>query len=380
MNLRKVVVAPDSFKGSLSAQEAAEFIKLGVTYVFPESEVISFPLSDGGEGFINVLCKQSDFSEILLEVNGPFMKTRQAKYLYNDKERKAVIESAEACGIYNEDAASLNPMIATSYGLGEIINNAVGRGVREIIIGLGGSCTNDGGMGMLRALCFRFYDSFGHELSGRGKDLGKLTKIEAPSDLEDLKKIKFTVACDVRNPLLGDKGCARIFAPQKGADPQMVFELEEGMTNYAIQIEKFSGKNLKDTQGAGAAGGLGFALMNIFDARFISGVELILKLKKFEEELKNCDLVITGEGSLDLQTLMGKVPVAVLGACLSYKIPVIALGGNVKDIEKLNEIGFSSIFSINSYQAELSELMDNEIASRNLFQTVVQIMKTIRCF
>lgn len=379
MNLKKVVIIPDSFKGSLSAAEVAETCRKSLAMVYPEAEPVLLPLGDGGEGTMEVFRKNGYSKEITTEISDPLRRRINSGFLVTEDGSKAYIESASACGLTLLAEHERNPLETSSFGLGMLIKRAVESGCREITIGLGGSATNDGGMGMLNALGFQFLDSDGKELTPVGKNLIKICSVSSSKSFTDnLKSVRFTGLSDVKNLLLGENGATKIFSPQKGAGANEIEYLEEGMKHYARLMEIFCGKNYSEIPGAGAAGGLGFALLSCLKGEIKSGADFVIEMLRFKEHLQGADLVVTGEGFIDGQTLMGKALSAIANECRQAKVPLIALAGGVKDAEKLNQEGFQAVFSILQSCVSLSEAMSKEMASENLRSTFIQILRILK--
>ena len=284
--MNKIVVAPDSFKGSLSASEAVDLCRDAISEVFPAAEIVGLPLADGGEGTVEVLRNSFGGNIIELEVEGPLGENIVARYLLSSDGREAVMEMAQAAGLCLLQPDKRNPLLSSTYGVGEMILDAIGRGCRKIFMGIGGSATNDCGMGMLRALGFRFLDKNGNELLGRGKDLESVDKIDSQYVDPKIKDVEFVVACDVDNPLVGERGASFVFAPQKGADHDTVLRLENGMRNFAGVVKNELGKDVAEMPGAGAAGGLGAAFAAFLGARLQSGIDMVLDAVGFDKKIK----------------------------------------------------------------------------------------------
>ncbi|MDE6009797.1 MAG: glycerate kinase [Muribaculaceae bacterium] len=371
----KIVIACDSFKGSLGSGEIGEAAKRGVHSVFPEAEVKIVAIADGGEGTVNAIVKQRGGEFRYCEVEGPLGDKVIAKYGIRD--HLAVIEMAEASGLTLIPSSLREPLKTSSYGTGQIIMDAIRQGCREFMIGIGGSATNDGGIGMLQALGFRFIDEKGEEIGRGGKELAGIARIDDSGVAEEIRESRFTVACDVDNPLLGERGASRVFGPQKGADEKSVEILEEGLCHFSEIVRKYAGKDYSEESGAGAAGGMGFAFRAFLEASLKSGVELMLDGIKFDSLVEGVDLVITGEGCLDRQTLSGKAPLGVLNRAQKAGVPVVAIGGMIRD-EDLNDLeksGFTAIFPIVNGPVSLSEAMNPGNAKRNVERTVKEIVK-----
>ncbi len=326
----RIIIAPDSFKGSLTAAEVAASIERGVKRVLPQAETIPVPLADGGEGTVDALVSATGGRLVTKEVTGPLGERVKASYgLLGDGET-AVIEMAAASGLPLVPLEKRNPMLTTTYGTGELILAALDEGCRRIIIGIGGSATNDGGAGMAQALGVKLLDEEGLDIPYGAAGLARLDRIDISSLDRRLAQVEVLVACDVDNPLTGPRGAARVYGPQKGADPQMVEELDQILERFAAIILRDLGKDVKDIPGAGAAGGLGAGLMAFLNGRLAPGVELVLAAVKLEERIqKGADLVITGEGAINEQTVYGKTPIGVAKLAKRYHLPVIAIAGSI---------------------------------------------------
>lgn len=378
MKLRKVIIAPDSFKGSLSAAEVADRCAEGVIHVFPDAEIIKLPLADGGEGTVKTLSETFGGTIRQCKAKDPLGRIITTKYLISNDRKSALMEVAQVSGLTLLTNDERNPLKTSTYGLGMLITDAIEHGCRNIMIGLGGSATNDGGMGMLSALGFRFIDSSGKWLEGKGENLGKVTSIDSRNVNPILKDISFTVACDVDNPLIGERGATTIYAPQKGATPQIVESLEKGMENYAKVVERSMKMDFAYLPGAGAAGGLGAAFHSFLHANLIPGIEMILDSLNFDNKIKGANLIITGEGKIDSQSLMGKVLSGVLKRAKKGNIPVMAIAGSVEDASLLNDAGFCAVVPIQQGIISLEKAMKPSIASDNIYRTVTQLMQLIK--
>lgn len=343
----KFVLAPDSFKESMTAQEAAEAMERGIKKVIPDAECIKVPMADGGEGTVQSLVDATQGKIVDIEVTGPDGKKVTAMFgLLGDGET-AVIEMASASGIHLIRKEERNPLYTTTYGTGELIKAALDKGVKRIFIGIGGSATNDGGAGMIQALGAKLLDEKGKELPFGGGALGRLFKIDLNGLDKRVNDVIIEVACDVTNPLTGEKGASYIFGPQKGATPEMVKILDSNLAHYADIIKSQLGKDVAGTPGAGAAGGLGCGLMAFLNAELKRGVELVIKYTDLEEKMKGADYVFTGEGSVDSQTVFGKTPYGVSKTAEKLNIPVIAFAGRIGDnVETLYDHGIKSIVGI----------------------------------
>ena len=325
----RILVAPDSFKESLSAVEVAEIIRGGIERVIPDASCELLPMADGGEGTVEAIVAASAGEIIQCEVSGPLGHKRLAKYGLIHAGSTAVIEMAEASGLTLIDAASRDPLQTSSYGCGELLHDALARGVTQIVMGIGGSATNDGGLGMCQALGAIFTGEAERELPAplTGGDLLNIRDVDFSNLDQRLASVAITSACDVDNPLLGPEGATEVFGRQKGANEQAVLTLEDGLTNAYDIIENTIGREVKHLAGAGAAGGMGAALIGIFDATLRPGIELVAELVQLDARIQNADLVITGEGSLDGQTAYGKAPAGVAKIAKRHNVPVIAIGG-----------------------------------------------------
>lgn len=356
--------------------EAGKAAAEGIRSVYPECEVICLPIADGGEGMLDVLIMATNGQEIPISAHDPLMKWHNTYYGISENGKTAFIEMASISGLPLVPPEKRNPMLTTTYGTGEIIRDALERGCRNFTIGIGGSATNDAGLGMLQALGFHFSDKKGKEIgTGRGEALIKVAHIDSTCVHPALNSCRFTVACDVQNPLYGPEGAAYVFAPQKGADREMVEALDAGLQNFAEVIRHTTGKDISNHPGAGAAGGMGGSLLAFLNAELKPGIQLMLEALEFNHKIKNADLIITGEGKADRQTLMGKVPSGILAEARKQDIPVILLAGNIEDSDELQRAGFEEVFSVNPPFISLEEAMRPEVARKNIQQTVECICK-----
>lgn len=376
--MKKVVIAIDSFKGCLSSAEAGKAAAEGIRSVYPECEILCLPIADGGEGMLEVLIEATDGQRIHISAHDPLMEWHATYYGISENGRTACIEMAGISGLPLVPLQKRNPMLTTSYGTGELIRDALERGCRNFIIGIGGSATNDAGLGMLQALGFRFLDKEGRVLgTGSGGVLMEVASIDTRFVHPGLRTSHFTVACDVQNPFYGPEGAAYIFAPQKGADRKMVEVLDAGMKNFAEVIFHTTGKDISHHPGAGAAGGMGGSLLAFLNAELKPGIQLMLDALDFSCKIKGADLIITGEGKADRQTLMGKVPSGILREARKQDIPVILLAGSIEDSDELQQAGFERVFSINPSSIPLEEAMKTEVARKNIQQTVEYLCKKV---
>lgn len=376
----KIVVAIDSMKGSLSSMEAGEAIRRGILRVDREAEVCVCPLADGGEGTVEALTSGLGGKLEQVFVTGPLGEQVSAQYGILPDGRTAVMEMAEAAGITLIDEEERNPLYTTTYGVGEMIRDAIGKGCRNFIMGIGGSATNDGGIGMLQALGFRFADGAGKDVPFGAQGLKELRTLQTDKVLPELEKCRFRVACDVTNPLCGENGCSAVFGPQKGATPEMIIEMDRWLGSFAeLACEKYPEAD-PSAPGSGAAGGLGFAFRTFTNAVLESGIRIVLEETKLEERIREADLVLTGEGRLDAQTVMGKAPVGVAKIAKKYNLPVIAFAGTVTpDAGICNAHGIDAFFPILRRVSTLEEAMEPEAASRNLTDTAEQAMRLFLC-
>ena len=376
----KAVIAMDSFKGSISSIEAGNAVSKGISRVFPDADTIIKPVADGGEGTVEALVNGLNGRLCEAEVSDPLGRRITAKYgiLPNNT---AVIEMASASGLTLISESERDPMLTTTYGTGELILSAIRNGCRNFIIGIGGSATNDGGIGCLQALGFGMLDNNGQQVGFGARGLSQLTNITDVNVIPELKECSFKVACDVTNPLCGENGCSAVFSPQKGAKAEMIPIMDGYIRHYAELTKKYNASASPDANGTGAAGGLGFALMYYLGAVFEPGIELIMHETKLEDSIKCSDIVITGEGCLDSQTAMGKVPVGIARIAKKHNKPVIAFSGAVKRGAKLcNQKGIDAYFPILRAVSTLEQAMDKSNAYHNLADTAEQVFRTIKLF
>jgi glycerate kinase len=378
--MKKIIIAADSFKGSLSSDEVARCVKKGILDVFSSCDVRAVKIADGGEGTVDALVSSLKGELVEKTVNGPLMRPVKAGYGIIDSGKTAVIEMASASGLPLLAPHERNPLKTATYGTGELIQDALERGCRHFLIGIGGSASNDAGVGMLHALGFRFYNNKNEALWQGGEILSEIERIDFSNTLKGLKNAVFTVACDVNNPFSGPDGAACVFAPQKGADGKMVEQLDKGLHHFSKIIEKTLGVDVRNIPGSGAAGGLGGAFKAFLNAGLVSGIDMVLDAVKFDELIKDADLIITGEGKVDKQTMMGKAAQGVLSRAKKSGIPVIAIGGAVEDAGILNEQGFAAVFPILPMPVTLDKAMEPAFASSNITSAIAQIMKTIKTF
>ena len=375
----KIVIAIDSFKGSLSSLQAGNAVKGGILQVFPDAETIVKPLADGGEGTVEAFAGAAGVRTEEITVTGPLYQPVTAKYCILADGITAVMEMAAAAGITLIADAQRNPLETTTYGVGELIKDAIGKGCRRFIIGIGGSATNDGGIGMLSALGYAFEDKNGKTVATCGKGLKDIAAISTENVLPALAECAFRIACDVENPLCGETGCSAIYGPQKGATPEMIADMDGWLANYAALAKTLSEKADPLQPGVGAAGGLGFAFLAFTNAELKSGIQLILEEISLEKDVKNADIVITGEGRLDAQTVMGKAPIGVAKLAKKYGKKVIAFSGCVtEDAEVCNDHGIDAFFPALRKVTTLDEALNPENAYQNLQKTATQVFRLLR--
>ncbi|MGL6064888.1 MAG: glycerate kinase [Fusobacteriaceae bacterium] len=377
----KVLIAIDSFKGSLTSLEAAESFECGVKKIYPNAEVVKVSLADGGEGTVEALVADSYGKIIEIEVNDPLMRRIKSFYGILGEKKIAIIEMAAASGLPLLTIEERNPMETSTFGTGELIKDAIQKGCREFIIGIGGSATNDSGIGMLAALGYRFLDENNEELKPVGKNLIKIIKIDESKKMKELEECSFLIACDVDNPLYGPKGAAEVYSRQKGATEEMVKDLDLGLKHFSDILKNILSKDVGLVSGSGAAGGLGAGFLGFLNAQLKSGIDIIVETIKLKEKMKNMDLVITGEGRIDFQTIMGKTPVGVSKVAKSLGIPVIAVAGSVgDDSEEVHKYGINAVFSIMNSPISLKEAMIKENAKKMMEKNAMEIMRVIKAF
>lgn len=377
----RVVAAIDSFKGSLSSMEAGDSAARGIKRVYPDAEVLVRPLADGGEGTVEALTLGCGGEICEATVTGPLGAPVKCRYSVVNSTKTAIIEMAGAAGITLISEKDRNPLYTTSYGVGEVIAEAIAKGCRNFLVGIGGSATNDGGIGMLQALGFEMLNRDGKPVKFGALGLEELAVIREEHVLPALKKCRFKVICDVTNPLCGKQGSSAVYGPQKGADPAMIAQMDQWLADYAGLAGENHPNASPDKPGAGAAGGLGFAFMTFLNAALESGIQVVLEETGLRDYVKNADIVITGEGRLDGQTVMGKAPVGVAGIAKEYGKPVLAFSGCVAEgAEACNENGIDAFFPILRGVTGLEEAMNKENASANMADAVEQVFRLIRAF
>ncbi|WP_305841415.1 glycerate kinase [Photobacterium leiognathi] len=368
----KIIIAPDSYKESLTAMEVATAIENGFRQVIPNAEYIKLPMADGGEGTVQSLVDASNGTIIERSVTGPLGEQVNGFFGLMGDGKTAIIEMAAASGLHLVSPEQRNPMLTTSFGTGELILAALDQGVKHIIIGIGGSATNDGGIGMAQALGVRFLDENNKPIHYSGGALDSLHRIDISNIDPRLVSVKLEVACDVDNPLCGEKGASQVFGPQKGATPEMVTQLDNNLAHYAEIIKRDLRKDVKDMAGAGAAGGMGAALLGIFNAQLRPGIEIVMDAVNLADVLQDADLVITGEGRIDSQTIHGKTPIGVARTAKRFNKPVIGIAGCLSyDCNVVHEHGIDAVFSVVPRSVSLAEALAEaainvELTARNV--------------
>ena len=376
-----VVIAMDSFKGSMTSLEAGMSASDGIRRVYPDAEIYVRPLADGGEGTVKALTDGCGGSFCRVCVTGPVGRNVNSEYGIIENTKTAIIEMSAAAGITLVSGEELNPLYTTTYGVGEIIADAVKKGCRHFIIGIGGSATNDGGAGMLQALGFGLLDKNKNQIRPGAAGLSELTEITTDNVIPHLNECTFRIACDVTNPLCGDCGCSATFGPQKGADPEMILQMDKWLSDYARLTARVFPKADPDLSGAGAAGGLGFAFSAFLNATLESGVKIILEETHLQDYIRNADIVITGEGCLDGQTVMGKAPIGVAKLAKQFQKPVLAFSGCVtRDAASCNLSGIDAFFPILRNIVPIEKALNPSTAMQNMSDTVEQVFRAISVF
>ena len=377
----KVIIAIDSMKGSLSSLDAGEAIATGLHRVYKDAEVVVRPLADGGEGIASALTLGMGGVWHTVKVTGPLGNMVEAGYGILESSKTAIMEMSAAAGITLIPFEKRNPMHTTTFGVGEMIVDAIKKGCRNFIVGIGGSATNDGGIGMLQALGYEFMNAEGKAVGYGALGLAQLESINIDHVLPELHECSFKIACDVNNPLCGDKGCSAVFGPQKGATAEMVKKMDLDLNHYGELTQKIFPKADMFYPGTGAAGGLGFAFLSYTNAELKSGISIVLEATRLADYIKDADLVITGEGRLDAQTVMGKAPSGVAFLAKKYGKKVLAFSGCVsKDATACNAAGIDAFFPILREVVTLDEAMHSDNARANMADTVEQVFRIIRAF
>lgn len=372
----KIVLAIDSFKGSLTSLEVEQAIAEVIHANHPDYIIDCIPIADGGEGTLSILLEQAQGTYHTITAHNPCMEKIDSSYGISPDLQTAFIEMAAISGLPLIKEHQKNPMKTTSFGTGELIRDALEMGCKTIILGIGGSATNDAGTGLLQALGYRFLDKDGNELGLGGEILEKVTDIDDSLRHPLLKNAHFIVACDVQNPFFGTQGATCVYARQKGADDTMIALLEKGMQHFSKMIQDTTGKDIAQIPGSGAAGGVGGSMLALLDAELKSGADLLLNTCRFEERTADADLIITGEGRIDPQSLMGKIPGKILQRGQTNGIPVIAIAGCVEDENLLKEAGFKKIYATRPENMPLKEAMEPEAAIQNIKETMLLVLGT----
>ncbi len=378
MKNMKVLTAIDSFKGSLTSREAGMAAAEGIKRVYPEAECEVLTVADGGEGTVDALMSALKGKTVTAEVSDPLGRKIKCQYGITP-EGTALMEMSAASGITLLSKEELNPLLTTTCGVGEMICDAIGRGCRRFVIGIGGSATNDGGAGMLQALGFSLLDKDGKDIPFGAQGLSCLDSIRDEKIMNELYECSFSIACDVTNPLCGEKGCSAVYGPQKGATAEAVKEMDGYLLDFAEKTKEIRPLSDKDFPGSGAAGGLGFAFKSFLGAKLLSGIDLILEEIHIEDKIKEADIVITGEGRIDSQTVMGKAPGGVAEKAKKHGKPVIAFSGAVtKDAVYCNEKGIDAFFPIVRGVTTLEKAMDKDTAYGNMADSAEQVFRVIK--
>lgn len=375
----KIVIAPDSFKGSVTAMEAALSIEKGIKNAFPKAETVLIPVADGGEGTMENLVSATNGHKVSVVVTGPLGQPVEAQYGILGDNTTCIIEMASASGLNVIAQNERNPLKTTTFGTGELIKKALKDGFRNFILALGGSATNDGGVGMLQALGVRFLDKDGKDIGFGGGELSRIHRISTDNLDQRIQESHFLIASDVENPLVGVNGASYVFGPQKGATEMMVKELDQNLYHYGNLVEKQTGIRLHDLPGAGAAGGIGGAFQAFFPSKISRGVDVVLEYAKLDQALEGADLVITGEGQVDFQTAFGKTPMGVAQMANRRNIPTVILAGSIGDkIQSLYQYGVIAAHSIINQPMSLEHAMKE--ASTLLEHTAEQVCRTYFLF
>lgn len=371
----KIVVASDSFKGSLASLQVADAVEAAVKEIYPSCEVVKVNVADGGEGTMDAFLQQLGGRKVVVTVSDPLRRPVEASYLILDDGLTAIMDMSSASGLTLLTPEERNPSKTSTIGTGELIRDALDRGCRRFLVGIGGSATNDAGMGMLHALGYRFFDSDGMELPPIGESMASVAFIDGTERIPALAEAEFIVACDVNAPLYGQDGAAYVFAAQKGADENMIAALDHGLHHFSEISAGFTGTDYSGLQGAGAAGGLGFAFRQFLDARLERGVDMVLDSIRFDDLIEGADLVITGEGRIDMQTLTGKTPLGIIQRASRYGIPVVAIGGQVTIDKSQSEFsGFHDIIQVTPADMPVEEAMKPEVAAENIRLSIIRLL------
>ena len=377
-----IVISIDSFKGSLSSMQAGNAIARGASNAIPNSNISICPLADGGEGTVDALSTALNAQYVKTMVSDPLRRKIETSYALTPDNKTAIIEMSSAAGITLLSPSERNPLFTTTYGVGELIISAIEKGARHIIVGIGGSGTNDAGIGMLSALGFKFLDKNGEEVEPYGAiSASRIAKILTDEVKKEVFDCTFSIACDVKNPLCGPNGCSAVYGPQKGADLSTISQMDKALNNFAIVTKKYFKNANPNSEGAGAAGGLGFAFQAFLNGKLVSGAQLITSECGLEQLIKNADIVVTGEGKIDFQSAMGKAPSIVASLAKKYNKKVIAFCGAIdKNSENVSCPNIDAIFPIPTGAHTLDEAMDINVATRNLQITAEQVFSLISLY
>ena len=374
----KIVVAIDSFKGCLSSKEAGETVKQAIKKQYPTYEVEVYQIADGGEGTLSVLVQLLGAKYVSCQAHDPLMRTINGEYAIVAESKTALIEMASVNGLPLLKEEERNPMLTSTFGTGELIKDALDRGCQHFIIGIGGSATNDAGVGLLQAIGYRFYDKKGKEIGKGGSVLPEIASWEEPDDTYCLKKSDFTIACDVNNPFYGKNGAAYVYARQKGADNEMIQLLDKGLESFCNVIRKKTGIDIENIPGSGAAGGMGGGMLAFLKARLRPGADLLLELSDFVKTAQTADLIITGEGKMDKQTLMGKIPGRIMEIGKKNKVSVVGIAGKIEDYDALEQGGFNHLYAISPISLPLELAMKPEIAKENIEKSIAGLLQNYK--
>lgn len=371
--MKKIVLAFDAFKGSLTSDEIVTYLQDYLPRYYKDINILSFPIADGGEGTSSIIGKKMQAKTVACLVHNALMEQIMATYMITS-DGTAIIEMAMAAGLPLIPREKRNPLLTTTFGVGEMIMDALEHGCRHFILGLGGSATNDAGIGILKALKGSFKDSNGVDLAPIGYNLKEISYIDMTQMVPEINESTFELICDVTNPFCGPQGAAYMYAPQKGAGEQMVKDLDEGMRHYANILLEQTDCDISNISGAGAAGGVAGGLLPFLNVKLKSGIEYVLDVLHFDELVSDADLIIAGEGKIDTQTGMGKALCGVLKVAQKHKIPVVALAGSVDNVDMLNNMGFTSVLSIQHGPITLQQAMQKKTALRNILEVVIQVL------
>lgn len=370
-----ILIVSDSYKGCLSSIQAGNAMQKGTRELFPKAKITVLPVSDGGEGMLDAFKKVTEGDFLSIMAHDPLMRPINTQFLLSKDHSTAYIEIARTAGLTLLNKEEKNPMITSTFGVGETVAAALATGAQKIIMGLGGSSTNDAGTGMAKALGYKFLDANGIALSGTGEMLGNIETIDTSGMNQLLRKVAFTAACDVKAPFCGPQGAACIFAAQKGANKENVQKLDQGMMHFARILFDYTGLEVAEYAGAGAAGGLGGALIALFGAKMESGIDLLLHTQRFQQALSKATFILTGEGCLDSQTSMGKTAWGILQEGQKRNIPVLAVAGKIENIEAVLQTGYAGAESATPLSQQLEIAMKPEVATNNITQATKRLIQ-----